>query len=113
MRSVVARKAAVDRSKRIHVSTTDEVYESLEDWALQQGRPVANLATFLLERSVAQAKETGEYKPSKGHESKPRPKISALDVQKLADQLGIPSDRLLKAVKEIKLEVVNGCQVND
>lgn len=37
-----------------------------------------------------------------------RTQINILDLQRLADQLEIPSDRLLKAIKEIKLEVFNG-----
>ncbi|UIE40523.1 hypothetical protein KIK02_13835 [Leptodesmis sichuanensis A121] len=36
-----------------------------EDWANQQGRPVANLATFLVELGLRDAKEKGDYIPQK------------------------------------------------
>ncbi|WP_416666796.1 ribbon-helix-helix domain-containing protein [Egbenema bharatensis] len=51
--------------KRITVTLPDAAYAELEDWAEQQGRPVANLATFLIELGLRQGKQSGEYKPSK------------------------------------------------
>lgn len=50
--------------KRITVTLPDAAYAELEDWAEQQGRPVANLATFLIELGLRQGKENGEYRPS-------------------------------------------------
>jgi CopG-like RHH_1 or ribbon-helix-helix domain, RHH_5 len=47
-------------SKRINVTLPDSVVEELESWAEAQGRSLANLAAFLLESSVKQAKEKGE-----------------------------------------------------
>jgi hypothetical protein len=47
-------------SKRINVTLPDSVVEELERWADNQGRSLANLAAFLLELSVKQAKEKGE-----------------------------------------------------
>jgi len=39
-------------SKRIHVTIPDYIYESLEQWADNQGRPRASLAAFLIEVAV-------------------------------------------------------------
>lgn len=50
-------------SKRVMVTLPDSVYEDLEKWADKQGRPTANLAAFLIEASIRDAKEKGEYKP--------------------------------------------------
>jgi hypothetical protein len=52
-------------SKRFTVTVPDLLFEELEDWAEQQGRPTANLAAFLIELGVKQAKEKGEYSPKK------------------------------------------------
>lgn len=51
-------------SKRTTITLPDAVFEELEQWADQQGRPTANLASFLVELGVRQAKEKGEFKPS-------------------------------------------------
>jgi hypothetical protein len=47
-------------SKRINVTLPDSVVNELEQWADTQGRSLANLAAFLLESSLNQAKERGE-----------------------------------------------------
>lgn len=47
-------------SKRINVTLPDTVLEDLERWAQVQGRPTANLAAFLIEIAIKQAKERGE-----------------------------------------------------
>jgi len=57
-----------DVSKRVFITIPDAVFEGLEDWADQQGRPTANLAAFLVETAVRQAKEKGEFKPRSAHE---------------------------------------------
>jgi len=49
--------------KRITITLPDAAAVELEDWAVQQGRPVANLATFLVELGLREAKEKGDYKP--------------------------------------------------
>jgi len=41
------------------------VADELEDWANAQGRSLANLAAFLLEMALKEAKEKGEI-PSQG-----------------------------------------------
>ena len=52
-------------SKRINVTLPDSVVDELEDWANAQGRSLANLAAFLLEMALKEAKEKGEI-PSQG-----------------------------------------------
>ena len=47
-------------SKRINVTLPDSVVDELEDWANAQGRSLANLAAFLLEMALKEAKEKGE-----------------------------------------------------
>jgi hypothetical protein len=54
-------------SKKITITLPDSVHTDLEQWADEQGRPTANLATFLVELGLRQAKEKGEFIPkSKG-----------------------------------------------
>jgi hypothetical protein len=52
-------------SKRINVTLPDLVADELEDWANAQGRSLANLAAFLLEMALKEAKQKGEI-PSQG-----------------------------------------------
>ena len=51
-------------SKRVNLTIPDSIYLDLEDWAQQQGRPLANLASFLCETAILEAKESGKYVPS-------------------------------------------------
>ena len=44
-------------SKRIQVTLPDRLAEDLEKWATYDGRPLSNLAAYLLERAVAEAKK--------------------------------------------------------
>jgi CopG-like RHH_1 or ribbon-helix-helix domain, RHH_5 len=55
-------------SKRVFLTLPDELFEDLERWAVKQGRPMANLAAYLVENGVQQAKERGEV-PLKPQES--------------------------------------------
>lgn len=41
----------------------DSVYNNLERWANSQGRPIANLAAFLVEVAVSEAEEAGKIPP--------------------------------------------------
>jgi hypothetical protein len=50
-------------SKRINVTLPDSVLGDLEWWAEEQGRPTANLAAYLIEVSIKEAKERGEFPP--------------------------------------------------
>lgn len=49
-------------SKRVNLTLPDVVYDELEAWAEFQGRPTANLAAYLVESAIREAKERGEYK---------------------------------------------------
>ncbi|RAM48834.1 MAG: hypothetical protein C6Y22_25785 [Hapalosiphonaceae cyanobacterium JJU2] len=50
-----------DVSKRFTVTLPDSVFDDLEALADAQGRPTANLAAFLIEIGIRQAKEGGEF----------------------------------------------------
>jgi hypothetical protein len=50
-------------SKRVHVTLPDAVYDALERWADSQGRPVANLAAFIIEKAVEGAANDGKIPP--------------------------------------------------
>ncbi|AFY84988.1 MULTISPECIES: ribbon-helix-helix domain-containing protein [Oscillatoria] len=50
-------------SKRVHVTLPDAVYDALERWADSQGRPVANLAAFIIETAVQGANNDGKIPP--------------------------------------------------
>lgn len=62
-------KTPSDVSKRVNLTLPDIVYDNLEAWAEYQGRPVANLAAYLVESSIREAKEKGEFKTMKDKES--------------------------------------------
>lgn len=51
-----------DASKRINLTLPDLVYEELEAWAEYQCRPTANLAAYMVESAIREAKEKGEYR---------------------------------------------------
>lgn len=52
-------------SKRVLVTLPDTVAADLEAWAEYQGRPTANLAAFLIELGIRQAKTSKEFKTLK------------------------------------------------
>jgi hypothetical protein len=62
-------KTPTNVSKRVNLTLPDLVYEELEAWAEYQGRPVANLAAYLVESSIREAKDKGEFKTLKDKES--------------------------------------------
>ena len=51
-----------DASKRVNLTIPDMVYEELAAWAEYQGRPTANLAAYLVESAIREAKEKGEFR---------------------------------------------------
>ncbi len=55
-------------SKRVNLTLPDVVYDELEAWAEFQGRPTANLAAYLVESAIREAKERGEFKTLKQNE---------------------------------------------
>lgn len=46
-------------SKRIQVTLPDRLADDLEKWADYDGRPLSNLAAYLLEKAVAEARKEG------------------------------------------------------
>ncbi len=52
-------------SKRVYITLPDSVYEALERWADAQGRSIANLAAYIVEKTVEQAQEEGKIPPQK------------------------------------------------
>lgn len=51
-------------SKRVFLTLPDLVYEKLERWANYQGRPVANLAAYIVEKAMEEAEAEGKIPPS-------------------------------------------------
>ena len=49
-----------DMSKRIGLTLPDAINEKLERWAEAEGRPVANLCNFVIEKAVREAEERGQ-----------------------------------------------------
>jgi hypothetical protein len=63
-----------DVSKRVLVTLPDMVASELEAWAEFQGRPTANLAAYLIELGIREAKSRGEFKIRDEDENKPQRK---------------------------------------
>lgn len=57
-------------SKRFTITVPDSLFEELEEWAESQGRPTANLAAFLVEVGVKNAKDKGDFVPTKSRSPK-------------------------------------------
>ncbi|MGB3613773.1 MAG: hypothetical protein WBA10_08270 [Elainellaceae cyanobacterium] len=47
-------------SKRIGLTVPDTIYEKLSQWADAEGRPLANLCNFLIEKAVRDAEASSE-----------------------------------------------------
>jgi predicted DNA-binding protein len=47
-------------SKRVGLTVPDTIHEKLERWARAEGRPVANLCNFLIEKAVRDAEDRGD-----------------------------------------------------
>ncbi|XGV99616.1 MAG: hypothetical protein ACAF41_11840 [Leptolyngbya sp. BL-A-14] len=52
-------KTAGTMPRKIQVTLPDRIGDDLQKWADYDGRPLANLCNFLLERAVIEAKEKG------------------------------------------------------
>jgi hypothetical protein len=63
-RSIRGVKTMQKDMKRITITLPDQTANELEDWANQQGRPTANLAAYLVEQGMNQAREKEQYTPS-------------------------------------------------
>ena len=60
-------------SKRVGLTLPDTIHERLETWAKAEGRPLANLCNFLLEKAVRDAIAAGQFPevPEQGKDSHP------------------------------------------
>ena len=52
-------------AKKVFASVPDAVAKDLEEWSKQQGRSLSSLIAYLLENSVRDAKDQGEFVPEK------------------------------------------------
>jgi len=52
-------------AKKVFASVPDAVAKDLEEWSQQQGRSLSSLIAYLLENSVRDAKDQGEFVPDK------------------------------------------------
>ncbi|NES22817.1 MAG: hypothetical protein F6K41_28825 [Symploca sp. SIO3E6] len=60
-------------SKRIQVTLPDRLADDLQRWADYDGRPLSNLAAFLLEKIVFEAKSKGvQWDDQKKEQLKPK-----------------------------------------
>ena len=57
-------------SKRIFVTLPDTVHDDVEAWADYQGRPTANLAAYLIELGIREAKARGEFRTHQQQQDK-------------------------------------------
>ena len=51
-------------TKNVKLTIPDSFYLDLKDWAEQEGRTISNLASFVCETAIRQAKADGTYTPS-------------------------------------------------
>ncbi len=51
-------------SKRVNLTLPDSVFFALERWAEMEGRPVANLAAFIVETAVKEAESQNKIPPA-------------------------------------------------
>jgi hypothetical protein len=59
-------------SKRVGLSLPDTIYDKLDRWAKAEGRPLANLCNFLLEKAVRDAEDKGNL-PGQPQPQPPQP----------------------------------------
>jgi len=59
-------------SKRVHVTLPDKAFDALQRWADDQGRPVANLVAYLVEKAVEEAEAQGKIPSDKEHQQQKR-----------------------------------------
>lgn len=55
----------IDVSRRFTITIPDSIYDELARWADHQGRATANLAAYLVEVGINQAREKGDIPPPK------------------------------------------------
>jgi len=54
-----------DMAKRVYLTLPDKVFEDLERWATEEGRPTANLAAYLVEQ-MTRVKYPDSYPDARG-----------------------------------------------
>jgi hypothetical protein len=100
----------------VYLTIKDETKSLLERWASQQGRPIVNLASWIVEKEVARAQAAGEIESEARAISaevvaamktyiealSTNGCIDILDLQRLADELNIPSEQLAQNLKDLK-----------
>lgn len=64
------RKKRAFPSKRVHVTLPDKAFDALQRWADDQGRPVANLVAYLVEKAVEEAEAQGKIPSDKEQQQK-------------------------------------------
>lgn len=89
-------------SKRFQVTIADDLYEVLEHWAAVQGRPIANLAGYLVEQALNEAVRTGQT-PSKEELAS---KQALVFLQKLLGGQEISNRELLLLAQNAKLNPI-------
>jgi hypothetical protein len=55
-----------EMSKRIQVTLPDKALADLEKWANDEGRSVSNLASYLLQKALDEARERGTIRDDEG-----------------------------------------------
>ncbi len=55
-----------EMSKRIQVTLPDKALTDLEKWADDEGRSVSNLASYLLQKAIDEARERGTIRDDEG-----------------------------------------------
>ena len=66
----------LDMTKKVQVTLPDRIAIELEAWAEYDGRPLANLCAYLLEKAVSESKEKGSdwFKDLKATEQRSKEK---------------------------------------
>ena len=108
-------------SKKFSITLSDGIYADLARLAKRDGAQPASKAAFYVESAIVAARERGDLDalPQDGNELLKGAiayinalaqggSIGMLDLQKLADELKVPSDRLAKILKQAKGEITNG-----
>jgi hypothetical protein len=113
------------QKNRVNLTLSSEMMKDLQDWVAQSGETIAltSLCGWLIKRSLDSAIESGEFKRRDAQSTDDElgnravayiqavansGSIGILELQKLADELNIPSDKLAKILKQAKGEITNG-----
>lgn len=105
-------------SKKIQITLPDRIYDALVRWAQQDGRPLANLAGWIVETKTEAELETGRIppkNPSEAHQTKGDNAIRSVlrkiaqgeqpspeEVEIAAAELDVDSNELMHRAKKAK-----------